>query len=166
MVEGTQTGPRSQALDKLKDAITEIVQAGAAHHEAGRLQEAEAVYRKVLEVDPNQPDALNLLGVIALQVGNPAMAVELIGKAVTARPNIADMYNNLGAAHQALGQMEKSIACFTKALDIAPGNATATTTSAVPSCSKAKWPRPRRASGRQPKSCPSTRLRGSISATP
>ena len=37
------------------------------HHKAGRLQAAEEIYRRILAAEPNQPDALNLLDVLAAQ---------------------------------------------------------------------------------------------------
>jgi Flp pilus assembly protein TadD len=51
-------------------------------HKAGKLPEAEHLYRRVLRFDPDNADALHLLGVIASQLGRPAEAVELIAKAV------------------------------------------------------------------------------------
>ena len=51
---------------------------GLAHHRAGRLAEAEAVYRAILASDPNHADALQLLGTIAHQVGQHGAAIELL----------------------------------------------------------------------------------------
>ena len=38
------------------------------HHAAGRVSQAEHIYKQVLKIDPNQPAALHFLGVVALQV--------------------------------------------------------------------------------------------------
>ena len=48
------------------------------HHESGRLPEAEAMYHQILQNDPDHPDALHLLGVIAHQAGKNEEAVNLI----------------------------------------------------------------------------------------
>jgi thioredoxin-like negative regulator of GroEL len=48
------------------------------HHQAGRLAEAESIYRQILAVEPRHDDALHLLGDIARQVGRTGMAVDLI----------------------------------------------------------------------------------------
>ena len=44
--------------------LPEILAIAIEHHQAGRLQAAEQVYRQILAVEPNQADAWHLLGVI------------------------------------------------------------------------------------------------------
>ena len=53
-------------------------------HQAAGLREAEATYRRVIEVQPSHADALHLLGVAAHHAGRPAEAIDLIGKAIAA----------------------------------------------------------------------------------
>ena len=48
-----------------------------SHHQFGRLQKAEKLYRRILQIYPDQPDALHLLGVIAIQVGKHDIVVDL-----------------------------------------------------------------------------------------
>ena len=55
------------------------------HHQAGRLQLAEQIYRSILAVEPNHPGALHLLGIIAHQMGRQEVAVESIGQAIALR---------------------------------------------------------------------------------
>ena len=38
-------------------------------HQSGRLAEAERLYRQILQTDPRHPDALHMLGVLAMQSG-------------------------------------------------------------------------------------------------
>jgi protein O-GlcNAc transferase len=52
------------------------------HHQAGRLNEAERLYREVLQADPRHADALHFLGVLAHQAGRNDVAVDLIDKAI------------------------------------------------------------------------------------
>ncbi len=52
------------------------------HHEAGRLREAEQLYRSMLGAEPHHPDALHLLGVLLTQLGELDDAVELIQAAL------------------------------------------------------------------------------------
>ncbi|PWC39207.1 tetratricopeptide repeat protein [Azospirillum sp. TSO35-2] len=73
-------------------------------HQAGRLADAEALYREALAVQPRQPDALHLLGMIACQTGRYAEAADLIGQAVAANRNVPDYHANLAFALQALGR--------------------------------------------------------------
>src|SRR5665811_1873097 len=61
-------------------SIAKAIQTALKHHQAGRLPQAEAIYRQILQAAPNHPDALHLLGVLAHQTENDGMAVELISK--------------------------------------------------------------------------------------
>jgi len=58
------------------------LQAGLALHQAGRFAEAELCYQRVLAIEPENPDALHLLGNVAYHVGRYDVAVALIGQAV------------------------------------------------------------------------------------
>src|SRR5260370_31569837 len=80
----------------------DTLQNGLALHNAGDLQQAEQEYRKILRVDPRHADALHLLGVIGQQRGEPALAVEYIGKAIAVNGSNAVFHTNLAAAHHAL----------------------------------------------------------------
>ena len=84
--------------------ISEALAIAIQHHQAGRLQAAEQIYRQILAVEPNQADALHLLGVIAYQVGKHEVAVEYIGRAIRLKGNVAVFHNNLGEAYRGLAQ--------------------------------------------------------------
>ncbi|HTV47340.1 MAG TPA: tetratricopeptide repeat protein [Phycisphaerae bacterium] len=90
------------------------------HHQAGKLSEAEAIYRQILSAEPNHADALHLLGVIAHQVGKNQVAVELIGRAIAMNPSIAIYHNNMGLAQSALGQAEAACASYRRAMSLEP----------------------------------------------
>ncbi len=68
------------------------------HHKAGRREDAERLYRTILQQVPDQPDALNLLGVLAVDGGKKELAVELMQRAVMRRPRDPAILNNLGNA--------------------------------------------------------------------
>lgn len=102
------------------NAIEQKLQRALRHHEAGRLAEAEDLYRQILRVDPQQPDALHLLGVIALQVGKAAAAIELLEWAVRLRPHIAPFLGNLASAYDAAGRFEDALATYRRAVEIDP----------------------------------------------
>ena len=89
-------------------------------HQAGHLQQAEGLYRQVLHQWPGQPDALNLLGVIANQVGKPELAVDLIGKAIAQLPNEPDFHGNLAAALLFVDRVPEAIEHFREAIRLKP----------------------------------------------
>ena len=62
--------------------LDRALQLALQHHRAGRLAEAEPIYRQVLARQPDHPDALHLLGLIAHQVGRHADAKALIERAI------------------------------------------------------------------------------------
>ncbi len=114
------------AARKSKPAGPEIPAAGHAletalrHHRQGRLSEAEAVYRAVLQTDPEQPVALHLLGLIAHRRGNFDAAAGFIGKALAVKPDNSDAHNDLGNALKGLGRLDEAAASYRRALAIAP----------------------------------------------
>jgi predicted O-linked N-acetylglucosamine transferase (SPINDLY family) len=89
---------------------------GLELHQAGRLAEAEAVYRQVLATDPGNAQGLHLLGALANQVGQHAAAVELISQAIQIEPTLASFHSNLGVAYQNLGRLEEAVASYERAL--------------------------------------------------
>lgn len=98
------------------------LRSGMRAHEAGDLRSAETCYRQVLAADGNHADALNLLGVIALQNGHPEAAIELIQKSLASNNRNPDGHVNLGAAQLRLGQIPAALTAFNRALAIDPGH--------------------------------------------
>ena len=77
--------------------LSEALAIAIQQHQAGRLQAAEHIYRQILAFEPDHPDALHLLGVIAHQVGKHEDAVEYIGRAIRFQGNAAAFHSNLGS---------------------------------------------------------------------
>jgi protein O-GlcNAc transferase len=100
--------------------IREMFALALQHHQAGRLKEAEQLYREILQNDPRHADALQFLGVIAHQVGRNDSAVELIEKAIALNDRVPPYHNNLGNALKALGKLEAAEAAYRRALSQKP----------------------------------------------
>lgn len=117
-----QAPKKAQAVSarSLGTQIVKAIQAAVAHHQAGRLPQAEAVYQQILQVSPNHPDALHYLGMIAHDVGKIEMAVELISKAIRANPSSPMYYINLGNALKDQGKLEAAVESYQQALSINP----------------------------------------------
>ncbi len=90
------------------------------HHQGGRLQAAEQIYRQILALEPNQPDAIHLLGLIAFQRGQPDEAVACYRRALELRPDCAEVHNNLGNALKQQGKPDEAVACYHRALELKP----------------------------------------------
>ena len=67
--------------------IQQALSLAVQHHNAGRLSEAEGIYQQILQIDPNQPVVLHLLGAIAHQVGKNDVAVDLLTRALGFKPD-------------------------------------------------------------------------------
>ena len=93
--------------------------------QAGRLREAETLYRQVLAADPDHADSLHGLGTLAHQAGRPDQAAELIARAIAARPSVAGFHCNLGKALVAMGRLDEAAASYGRALGLRPDDATA-----------------------------------------
>jgi tetratricopeptide (TPR) repeat protein len=91
-----------------------------AEHQAGRLAEAEKIYKQVLDIQSDQFDSLHLLGVILFQRGDPAASVEQIDRALKRNPNDAAAHNNRGNALLALRRFDEALASYDRALTLRP----------------------------------------------
>ena len=108
-----------------KHAIEAHFQTGARLHAAGRLHEAEQIYRQILATTPNHADSLHLLGVVALQSGHPQPALTHIDRAIALRPTVAAYHVNRANALLALCQVEAAIAAVRQALRLKRSSAEA-----------------------------------------
>jgi tetratricopeptide (TPR) repeat protein len=100
--------------------ISEALAIAIRHHQAGRLQVAEQIYRRILQVEPNHADAMHLLGVIAHQKGAHEVAVEYIGRAIGLKGSLPAFQVNLGTAYSALCRIPEAVACYRRALETKP----------------------------------------------
>jgi protein O-GlcNAc transferase len=95
------------------------------HHQAGRLAEAESIYRQILARQPDHAEALHLLGVMAHQARQYQKAVELINRAIAINPRESTYQNNLGNTLKEKGQLEEAGAAYHEALRLNPNYAVA-----------------------------------------
>ena len=100
-------------------SISETIAAGLAHHQAGRVPEAENAYRQVLAADPQNVAAWHLLGRLAQQ-GRLDVAIRCIEQAVQLRPDYAEAFLDLGTAFRDAGNLEQAIASFQRSMALNP----------------------------------------------
>ena len=113
-----KTDPLSRAAIELQRAVS--------FHQAGKLTEAEAGYRRVLALDPANHDALGLLGMIHHSHDEHETAIRLLRAAIAIRP-AARFYTNLGVCLEAAGDLSGCIAAFRQAVALSPTDPSAWT---------------------------------------
>jgi protein O-GlcNAc transferase len=96
--------------------LRELFAAAVQHHRAGRLHDAEALYRQILATDSNHPDSLHMLGVLAHQTGQPQLAIDLIRRAISGNSAVPAFHNNLGNALGAAQRWQEAEASYRRAL--------------------------------------------------
>ena len=98
--------------------IHQALELALAHHAAGRLDQAEELYRRVLAAEPDNPDAMEMLGVAASQRGRHEEGLQLIDRALALRPTAADYHSNRGVVLIALERTEEAVDAFRRALEL------------------------------------------------
>jgi tetratricopeptide (TPR) repeat protein len=100
--------------------LQEALDLAVQHHQAGRLREAEGIYRQILNAEPNSAHALHLLGVLASQMGQGEASLNYIRRAITLNPTAAQYHASLGAALATLGRTQEAIDIYHRALVLQP----------------------------------------------
>ena len=95
------------------------------HQRAGRIDDAEALFRRLLDADPADADALHGLGLVALGRGDIATALDLVEEATERNPQSALFMSNLAAVHHKARLVERARECAERAIALDPGFADA-----------------------------------------
>ena len=106
-------------------STAETLATALREHQAGRLDQAEYAYRRILAVEPREAEAWHLLGVVACQRGRFAEAAELIARAVSLESQRPVYHNNLGVALRSLERTAEAAQSFIEASRLAPSYAEA-----------------------------------------
>jgi predicted O-linked N-acetylglucosamine transferase (SPINDLY family) len=130
------SGPRESAQATLHELPRRAPESGDAGslvsqalslHQAGRLSEAEDLYRRALAIDPRQFDALHLLGLVQFQRGDCADAVRHFDLALAIKPDSAAVLNSRAAALIGLARFDEAVVCCDRSLAVRPDFAEALT---------------------------------------
>lgn len=105
---------------KPQPSIADLHAAAVGLHEAGRLTEAAAGYRHVLDQAPDHGEALKRLGVLYIQTGDYAAATPVLQAAIRAAPGDAVRHSNLATALRRLGRLQEALAACLQALRLSP----------------------------------------------
>jgi tetratricopeptide (TPR) repeat protein len=102
--------------------ISQQLDLATEKHQRGQLAEAEAAYRQILAVEPQNARALHFMGIILHQRGNSAAGIELIRRAIQIDPHSADFYSNLGVVLTDSGQFDDGLRSYRQAVNLAPAD--------------------------------------------
>lgn len=125
--------PEHPALERLRQRIVdgredkpnhasaqEALRRGIQAHQSGRYADATGWYQKVLEIQPENTDALNNLGGVFQARGKLDEAIACYKKATSINPDSAEAHYNLGNALKEQGELDKAVASYQKAISIKP----------------------------------------------
>jgi predicted O-linked N-acetylglucosamine transferase (SPINDLY family) len=105
--------------------IQQSLELAVKHHQANRLADAEAIYRRVLKSLPRHPLALHLLARLLGQRAQFAEAVELLKASIAVYPAMVDAHIALGEFLRRLGRLDESIEALQRATNFNPPHADA-----------------------------------------
>jgi tetratricopeptide (TPR) repeat protein len=105
----------------MNQKIFEKLNRGLELHKQNKLDEAEALYEEVRAANPKNPDALHLLGVVALARRDLEKAKALIIKAIKIKGNDSAYFSNLGIVLKDQGEYSSALTSFDHALRLQPG---------------------------------------------
>lgn len=97
-----------------------VLQQALKLHNEGKLAEAENLYRQILEVVPDNPIILNLLGLIAQSKNLHQQAIEYFIRAIKQNQNVAEYFFNLAWSEERCGKYAEAIKDFSQALQMQP----------------------------------------------
>jgi predicted O-linked N-acetylglucosamine transferase (SPINDLY family) len=93
---------------------------GLAAHQQGALEQARALYERVLKWHPNHFDAVHMLGLVAYQQGHLDRAALLIAKALKIDPDTAFAHNNYANVLQDQRKLTSALASYDRAISLDP----------------------------------------------
>ncbi len=102
--------------------IAALIKQGIAHHHAGRLAEADKLYRQALALDAGHPEALAVMGILLGQAGRLPESVEFFIRALKRDPRNAHIHYNLGETYRHLGEGAKSETALRRAIALNPNH--------------------------------------------
>ena len=101
----------------------EAVALAVALHRLGRLEEADGIYRRILEAIPAQADALHFHGLLLFQQGNRAAGIQSVRRALATQPDYVEAQNNLGNMLKEMGDDEGALQAYSRVLELRPDHA-------------------------------------------
>ena len=129
LVHALARSGRTEQADQLMQAFLQadparqLIARAAEHHRAGRIEQAEAVYREILRRDPNHVEALRLLALVAISAEHYGQAEQLLKRAVEIAPDFLPAWIDLSRAQLERLDVSAALASIERALQLNPHSA-------------------------------------------
>jgi len=120
---------------QLEDALQQAIR----FHQAGRLSEAEQLYRSILQVVPHHPATNNNLSIALVSQGRLDEAAAVLRRLLAVSPNSVSAYSNLGNILFEMGEPEEAEASYRRALELQPDMLDATKNLATAICKNGRF---------------------------
>ena len=104
----------------METIINQEIQQAITAHKEGKLEEAERLYRKILETQPTHPDANHNLGGVLYALGRLDEAIASCKKEIELKPDYVIAHYNLGVIQKDLGRLDEAEASYKKAIELKP----------------------------------------------
>lgn len=111
---------RPDFISDMQPSAAQLFQSAIQHHQAGRLAQAEPLYRHVLSLEPRHADALHMLGILAHQCGKNSIAMDLVRRAIAINAAVPIYHCNLGLILNAQSAFKEAADALELALRIDP----------------------------------------------
>jgi len=115
-----KTHDHTASAQKSNTPINELLTKAITLHQQGELDAAEQGYCEILEINPQEADALHLFGVINAQRGNINTAITYYHRSIEVNPRLLGAYNNLGIALYSMDKHQEAINYLQQAIEISP----------------------------------------------
>jgi len=100
--------------------LRELLENGMSQHKAGKLAEAEKFYREALQQKPDDVEALQLLGILKIQMNETAAGAEILGRVMEPKPGSAEHQMNFAMTLKRIGRVGAAIEMYRRAVEIKP----------------------------------------------
>src|SRR5213082_2093155 len=97
--------------------ISDALATAKGLHQAGRLSDAEPIYRQIIEAQSDCAEAWHLLGGVAYQTGRVELAIQCLGRSIALQPAQAPVHHDLGLILQRAGRWEVAAAHYRRAIE-------------------------------------------------
>lgn len=105
--------------------IDQLLQQGNAAFRAGNYSQSEAIYRRIIQIDPKDASAYYNLGNALRKQGKLNEAIAAYRQAIQLNPKNALAYNNLGFTLTEQGKLDEAISAYRQAIQLNPKDARA-----------------------------------------